>query len=274
MAAVIDIGSGSVKLLCNGKKYIEVTQLGENLKDGLLDAESMRRTAAAITKFAKAAKGDVYAFATEAVRSAENAAVFLALVKAESGLDVEVIDGETEAKCGFLSVYDGAEKAVLDVGGASSELCCGAKEIVYRKSLPFGSVRLRDRFGTDFAALKAFLKQAVTQYESPRYDTLAMIGGTAAAVCAIHLGLREFDPEAIDGKRLSIDDLTLTEERLFSMTYEEVFCRYPFLGERRAKVVAHGCAVLCAVADYLSPKTIIVSTKGCAEGYAVLRGIN
>ena len=100
--------------------------------------------------------------ATEACRSAENGGEFLDRVKSETGLDLEIIDRETEARlavsgCGSL-VDHGVDGVVLfDIGGGSSEIALIdvsgqrsprlASHIVAWTSLPVGVVSLAERFG-------------------------------------------------------------------------------------------------------------------------------
>ena len=74
--AVIDIGSGSVRMLMDGKKQTVMTKLGEGLNAaGRLSEEAMARTIPVIGGFVGEAERSghtVYVFATEAVRAAEN----------------------------------------------------------------------------------------------------------------------------------------------------------------------------------------------------------
>ena len=103
--AVIDIGSNSVRLMlvADGKvlyKALNTTRLGEGLASSpRLKSEAVARTAAAVAEFFRRAKAEgasfVCAFATAAVRTAENGAEFVSLVKESCGLEVDVIsDGK------------------------------------------------------------------------------------------------------------------------------------------------------------------------------------
>ena len=103
--AIIDIGSNSVRLMltAGGKvlyKTLNTTRLGEGIASSpLLKESAIVRTADAVAEFAARARAEgaeeVRAFATAAVRSAENGADFVARVKARCGLGVEVLSGET-----------------------------------------------------------------------------------------------------------------------------------------------------------------------------------
>src|SRR5699024_9599679 len=125
--AVIDIGSNSVRLLlwADGRsiyKKIETTRLGGGLSQtGRQSEAAIRRTADAVAAFAREAAREgaekTAAFATAAVRSAENGRDFVRFVRAECGVDVDVISGEREAALGLAGALGGRDGGIVDVGG-------------------------------------------------------------------------------------------------------------------------------------------------------------
>ena len=129
--AGIDIGSNSVRLMLSDGaitlgKRLESTRLSEGLSlSGALSADAIERTARAVANFVSEAKAEkcdvVYAFATEAVRSASNGAEFVARC-ARDGVKVDVLPGGDEAKLGFWGAYSGGRQAVLDIGGGAAEM--------------------------------------------------------------------------------------------------------------------------------------------------------
>lgn len=159
-SAVIDVGSNSVRLMlvADGKvlyKTLDTTRLGEGIAfSPRLKEEAQERTANAIAAFKNRAEAEgaaiVYAYATAAVREAENKDEFLRLVKEKSGIDLSVLSGEEEAALGMSGALHSADGATLDVGGASTEIAVRhAGKIVYKKSVPLGVVRLKDLCGRD-----------------------------------------------------------------------------------------------------------------------------
>ena len=120
---VIDVGSNSVRIMFseNGltiKKNNIVTRLGKGVNDyPFLLTSSMQKTVDAIKLFHAQAKEygaeKVYIFATAAVRSAKNKQEFIDFVKKETGLTVDVISGEQEAKLGLLGALNGKMVALL-----------------------------------------------------------------------------------------------------------------------------------------------------------------
>ncbi|HOO22609.1 MAG TPA: hypothetical protein PKY53_02890 [Clostridia bacterium] len=274
---VIDIGSNSVRLLLNGKKVIRITQLSEGLMlTGHLNDAAMQRTSDAIKelyRFAKSSGADeVFAFATEAVRSAENGHTFKKLLTDES-IELDVIDALTESRIGFLGAYTGGIKAALDVGGASSELAVGdEKGVFYSHSLPLGSVRLKD-YSMDKNVLDSYIKSRVTEYgKVPPFEELISIGGTSSSLAAIHLGLEPYDPEIIHNYKFYYDDLKNTVDRIFATPVGE---RKNIRGMHPKKTLILPCGglLIMGIMEYLNLEYIRLSERDNLEGYLALKGI-
>ena len=163
-AAVIDMGSNSVRLLLvqsgRTEQFLETTRLGKGVEARRLQKEPMERTVQAVERFCALARSRgierIHAFATSAVRDAENRGELLALLRERCGLAVDVLSGEEEADLAYLGAADGARALVLDIGGGSTELVFGEGTVRQAVSLQAGAVRLRERFGQDRAGAQAF----------------------------------------------------------------------------------------------------------------------
>jgi exopolyphosphatase / guanosine-5'-triphosphate,3'-diphosphate pyrophosphatase len=99
---------------------------------------------------------DLIAFATSAVRDADNAGEVLDRVREETGIELTVLSGTDEARLTFLAArrwygWSAGRLLVIDIGGGSLELAMGVdEEPDYAKSFPFGAGRLtRERFAAD-----------------------------------------------------------------------------------------------------------------------------
>jgi exopolyphosphatase/guanosine-5'-triphosphate,3'-diphosphate pyrophosphatase len=123
--------------------------------DGPLHPEGRARTLDAIRTFAarvRAREAACYAIATSAMRRASDAAEFAADVEAAAGARLQILDGEEEAACSFRGAtakapHDGTRRAVLDIGGGSTECAVGKDGVLERaRSVEIGSVRLTERF--------------------------------------------------------------------------------------------------------------------------------
>ena len=118
---VIDIGSNSVRaiLYSDGKilyKSLITSRLGEGLySTGNICPTAFTRSVEAIKtlncKLLEIGASQVFAFATEAVRSAKNGKLFIDAVKSETGLTVDVVDGDEEGN------HAAAEDGIKQLGG-------------------------------------------------------------------------------------------------------------------------------------------------------------
>jgi exopolyphosphatase/guanosine-5'-triphosphate,3'-diphosphate pyrophosphatase len=160
---VLDIGSNSGHLLVvdahggaaplPAYSHKEPLRLAEHLDDGgSIGAAGVK----ALTKFVASSlevaedKGceEMLGFATSAVRDAGNAETVLERVRAETGVPIDVLPGEDEARLTFLAVrrwfgWSSGRLAVFDIGGGSLEIASGSDEAPdVAQSLPLGAGRL------------------------------------------------------------------------------------------------------------------------------------
>lgn len=276
---IIDVGSNSVRLLFDGKKYMNNTQLAENLiHTGRLCEQAMERTAAAIEGFYRFCKENggekVYAFATEAVRAAKNGQEFVRKVE-KIGINLEILSPETEAKCGYLGAYSGiGTEGVLDIGGASSELAVGDRNgLLYAHSLPLGSVRLKD-YAPDSEIQAEYAKNRVKEYGVvPHFDRLVAIGGTLSQIVAVMKELDPYDPERVHGTVLTKEDVKKTTKMILSVPTEERI-KIKGLHPKKLLVAPSGGVLAIAIMEYLGVEELTVSEVDNLEGYAKLRNID
>jgi exopolyphosphatase / guanosine-5'-triphosphate,3'-diphosphate pyrophosphatase len=168
---VLDVGSNTVHLLVVDARRGAPPQPALSEKSVVRLAEHVDGTGALTPEGAAALTGavalardsasrlgcdELLAFATSAVRDARNAADVLARLRADTGVDVRVLPGTDEARLVFLAArrwfgWSAGRLLVLDVGGGSLEIACGAgeqPELAY--SLPLGAGRLtRERLAGD-----------------------------------------------------------------------------------------------------------------------------
>ncbi|MDB4882701.1 MAG: Ppx/GppA phosphatase, partial [Gemmatimonadetes bacterium] len=215
--AAIDIGSNSVRQIVadvssdGGITVVDemkaAPRLGADLDGtGLLGTQSIERAAEAIGRMATLARQlgaeRIEAVATSAVRDAANADAFVARVRQEAGLEVHIIDGEDEARLSYLSALAHFDlgvgrTVVMDIGGGSLELALSADGVLDDLvSLPFGALRLTERYLRDGATPKALQKlrrdvRAALRDVLPRSNwrgaQVIGSGGTFTNLAAIHL---------------------------------------------------------------------------------------
>ncbi|MFE0509352.1 Ppx/GppA family phosphatase [Streptomyces sp. NPDC058964] len=160
---VLDVGSNTVHLLVvdahpgarplpahSHKAELRLAQLLDG--DGAIGPDGIDKLIGVIHDALQAAedKGveDLLPFATSAVREATNADDVLARVKAETGVELQVLAGAEEARLTFLAArrwfgWSAGKLLVLDIGGGSLEIAYGIdEEPDAAVSLPLGAGRL------------------------------------------------------------------------------------------------------------------------------------
>ena len=283
-SAVIDIGSNSVRLMlwADGTtlyKRLSTTRLAEGIADKpVLSARAMERTAQAIARFRAQAEADgaekIYAFATAAVRSAHNGGEFCALVKNTCGLETDVVSGEEEALLGTYGALGEGDGTVVDVGGASTELCRRVNGETERAvSLNIGAVRLYDMCRDDGALLAAVIEEKLSALDGLDFSGKAVAGGgTATTLASVKLGLAEYDAAAVQGCPFTAKEAGLLAAGLLSLS-AEARKKIKGMDENRADIIAGGALLLASVMKKCDIPALTVSDRDNLEGYALLKGI-
>ena len=310
--AALDLGTNNCRLLIAQPTrpgqfrvvdaFSRIVRLGEGLAaTGRLSEEAMERSVEALKVCATKISGRKLRLkrliATEACRSAENGPSFLERVREETGLDLEIVDRETEARlavAGCSSLIDrGTDGLVLfDIGGGSSEIALIdlshnrtnrlSDHIRAWTSLPMGVVTLSERYGggtvtrETFDAmvadveshLAAFMPQDLPSFFSgdgdARYHLLGT-SGTVTTLAGLHLELPRYDLRKVDGVWLSRSDVDATLERLLSWNFKERAAN-PCIGADRADLVLAGCAILEAIRKRWPSERMRVADRGLREG--------
>ncbi len=275
MIAVIDVGSNSVRLMLLSKnykkKYVETTGLAGGSRDGYLKEDAVNRTINAIENFTnKAKKEDVdatYIFTTEAVRSSKNGEDFARKVKEITGIPVQIIPAQKEAEMGFYGAHVKGVSLVIDIGGASTEIVVGDdKEIIYKRSLPIGIVRIKDAVSSG-EDMEEYIQSVIKGYGIvPKADEYYAIGGTAGTIVAITEEMEVYNPEITHGYKLKKTVVESLKNRLENMPLEEIKA-FKGLDVKRAPVIKGGVNLLLDIMNMLNIEEITVSENDNLEGF-------
>ena len=277
--AVIDIGSNSVRLMfvADGKvlyKDLRSTRIGEGLAlSGTLKTEAIERSAQAVKEFYEQAKSEgaeeVGAFATAAVRSAKNGQAFIQRVKQLCSVNLEVVSGEEEAELGVLGALGDVDGALIDIGGASSELVVKKQGvIVYKASADIGVVRIKDA-GENAEIL---MQNALAVYKNPPLNkVLYAIGGTATTLASLYLRLEKYNSNLITGTEITVDELKDLIDYLKSLSVAEI-AKLPCMPAGRADIIVGGAVWLYTLIKRFEIEKVIVSDRDNLEGYAIKKG--
>jgi exopolyphosphatase/guanosine-5'-triphosphate,3'-diphosphate pyrophosphatase len=164
--AIIDLGTNTFHLLIaeineNRPKVIFqesiAVKLGEGgMRDGMITDLAFDRGVSAIRQFKTSIDHhgvvQIKAFATSALRSASNSKIFTEKIVKETGIKIEIIDGNREAELIFSGVraainMKNQSSLIIDIGGGSVEfIICDQDQIFWKKSFDIGAARLMDQF--------------------------------------------------------------------------------------------------------------------------------
>jgi exopolyphosphatase/guanosine-5'-triphosphate,3'-diphosphate pyrophosphatase len=306
----LDLGTNNCRLLVaqpTGDSFrvvdafSRIVRLGEGLsRSGKLSEFAMDRAIGAL----KICAAKLHArkvtrtrlIATEACRAAENGASFIARVERETGLILEIVNRETEAKlaansCAPLLDREAAGAILFDIGGGSSELAwlgkasnvdCGPPLAPVQEwiSLPLGVVTLAERHGGELVTAEVF-RAMVEEVEPlimcfadraavPREGDLYLLGtsGTVTTLAGLHLDLPRYDRRRVDGMWMSDEEVTNVVGRLCASSYQDRVAN-PCIGAQRADLVLAGCAILEAIRRVFPCRRLRVADRGLREGMLV-----
>jgi len=314
--AALDLGTNNCRLLIArpaGDGFIvidafsRIVRLGEGLaKSGRLSEAAMDRAVAALGVCAEKLKKRnvtlVRSVATEACRRATNGSEFVARVLAETGIRLQIITAEQEARLAVMGCHALLEPGtgpslVFDIGGGSTELVLlddnitspsGAAPYVGEWfSAPWGVVSLSEsepHVGDDEAELRAAydrMRARVSEAFAPFAATLKRRGfgdggrllgtsGTVTTLASLHLDLPNYDRRAVDGLIVPAESMRALSQRLAGMNVSqraELAC----IGNERADLVVAGCAILEAILDLWPAERLSVADRGIREG--ILRSL-
>lgn len=305
--AALDLGTNNCRLLVAvpdraGFRVVDafsrIVRLGEGIgaSGRLSDAAQARAIEALTVCREKLDENQVDRFrlvTTEACRLAANGPEFLERVFTATGLGLEIVDRETEARlavtgCEPLVDTDVEHALLFDIGGGSTELAFlrqdGRRPVIAAwTSLPVGVVTLAERHGGHhvtpeiFAAMVEEVARMIDAFpdracvaQAARGGRFHLLGtsGTVTTVAGVHLGLRRYDRRRVDGLWMASDAVSDVVEGLVSLTYHERASN-ACIGPERADLVLAGCAILEAIRDAFPAPRIRIADRGLREGILV-----
>jgi exopolyphosphatase/guanosine-5'-triphosphate,3'-diphosphate pyrophosphatase len=216
------------------------------------------------------------AFATSAVRDAENGEAFLGEIEWSYGFETRLLTGDEEALLAFRGVSAGRdlhdETLIVDVGGGSTELIVGGAEgVSFHESYDLGCVRLTERFPGDprGAAEQVRSTLAAEVPEQVRPAQAIGVAGTITQLATVDLELEREEPEVVHGHRLSTETIEELLGRLAAMSVEEI------RGVRgmhpdRAPVIVAGTVVVLETLWHFGLDELEVSERDNLHGAALM----
>ncbi|WP_184054386.1 Ppx/GppA phosphatase family protein [Sphingomonas aerophila] len=303
--AALDLGTNNCRLLIARPQgqgfavvdaFSRIVRLGEGLAaSGRLSDDAIERTLAALRVCADKLKRRNVALArsvaTEACRRASNGEAFIERAYAETGIHLDIITAEEEARLAVLGCHALLEPGegpalVFDIGGGSTELVLidtagPVPRVLDWHSTPWGVVSLTESAG---AATGSDHDARVAAYSNMRNvvaDSMApfaarlpiaaarprLLGtsGTVTTLGSVHLGLSHYDRSAVDGLIVPAAAMRGICAGLSGMAVSER-AKLSCIGGERAELVVAGCAILETVMDLWPAERLGIADRGIREG--------
>jgi exopolyphosphatase / guanosine-5'-triphosphate,3'-diphosphate pyrophosphatase len=311
----LDLGTNNCRLLVATPRdygfrvvdaFSRIVRLGEGVgQSGRLAEAAMERAVEALAvcagKLAERQVGRARLIATEACRTAANGPEFIELVARRTGLRLEIVSREAEARlavAGCASLVDPNASGVIlfDIGGGSSELVwidlVGSGDGRRRRisdrirawmSLPVGVVNVSERHGgrhispAQFVAMVDEVEAMLAGFPEVEALDRAVAGGnvhmlgtsgTVTTLAGIHLGLPRYDRKRVDGTWLTSSQVSALVDQLVAMDYDGRVAN-PCIGRERADLVLAGCAIMEAFRRRWPCERMRVADRGLREGALV-----
>ena len=308
--AAIDLGTNNCRLLIARParegfivvdSFSRIVRLGEGLAaSGRLSDAAMDRALSALAicadKLRRRNVGLVRSVATEACRRAVNGRAFVERVYDETGIALEIISTEQEARLAMTGCHALLEPGegpalIFDIGGGSTELVIidghdadGTPHIMDWVSVPWGVVSLTESepiHHPDTAArlasydmLRARVAEALAPFarrlSPPENIRLLGTSGTVTTLGSVHLGLVRYDRRMVDGLVAPTQAMRDISSRLAGLAVEER-AQISSIGAERADLVVAGCAILESIFDIWPAERLAVADRGIREG--ILRSL-
>ena len=311
--AALDLGTNNCRLLVATPTrrglfrvvdaFSRIVRLGEGLgHTNRLDEKAMDRAVGALSACAAKIAGRPIRrrrlIATEACRRAENGAGFIARVRDETGIALEVIDRRTEAHlavsgCASLIDRDARGVTLFDIGGGSTEIALidmtqshrsgrsrAANSIAAWTSLPVGVVTLSERYGGRtvtpelFETMVAEVTAHIERFEGRKRlrrhvgtNRFHLLGtsGTVTTLAGLHLELPRYERRRVDGLWMRAADVDAVQAALLDLSFDQRRAS-PCIGLERADLVLAGCAILAAIRREWPAERLRVADRGLREG--------
>ena len=302
--AALDLGSNNCRLLIatalRGNlrvlhSFSRVVRLGEGVtKSGNLLPAAMDRAIEALKicaqRMEKFDVRHVRAIATEACRQAVNAHVLVERAAAETGITLEIVSADEEARLAAAGCvpligaqYGGA--LIFDIGGGSTEIIWvrkkdGAAKTIHAASVPIGVITLAEQHGGEMNARETYAKmcEEMTQRFGVLHDAMDGSGafavkthhllgtsGTVTTLAAVALGLDRYDRAIVDASWHKTGDIVGVANRLAGMDADER-AQIKCIGTDRADLVLPGCAIFHGIEQHWPCAQLRVADRGLREG--------
>ena len=221
----------------------------------------------------------ITAVGTAGLRIATNSGAFIAAVQARTGVRVEVLPGDEEARLAYVGATSAlgpssGTRAVFDTGGGSSQFTFGdAGRVDERFSVDVGAVRFTERYGLAEAVSEGTVHMALGQIANelarvggrPAPRAVVGMGGALTNLAAVKHGLVEYDPDVVQGTVLDRREIDRQIE-LYRTRGADERRALAGLQPNRADVILAGACIVRTTLTLLGAESLTVSDRGLRHG--------
>jgi len=286
----IDLGSNTIRMIeydCTSKKtlntYEKIVRTAEDLIDTQkISDEAIERIIEAINEAKQQITFDnVAAYATEALRQAQNKNDVITKIKEATGVEFKISSPEEEAYYTAIAVEDALDDELkyktmllVDIGGGSTEIIVKNKKELLSESFKIGIVTISQKYKS-IEALEYGIKQDVKPFKefmnfakmSYRPDIFVASSGTPTTIAALKIGLdySTYDAQKVNGVEITTDDLDEWMEKLLKMEMKQ---REKLVGVGRGDLIVSGILIFKELFKMSGFEKCIVIDNGVREGIA------
>ncbi len=292
----IDLGSNTIRAVeydCKENKKIKEFEKIVRTADNLVNTKNISKDAInriidAINEMKDVLdfnKHQIKAIATQALRQADNKDEVVNIIKDKTGIEFEVISADKEAQYTAIAtseclkrcnIEDNNHFLLVDIGGGSTELILKKRDIITSKSIRLGIVVITEEYKTPEAIklaikkrvkrLKDFIDFSYATYRKPKIFVAS--SGTPTTIAALKIGLnyKTYDPDKINGVKLTINDLNFWEDKLLKMDMKK---REELVGVGRGDLIISGIYIFKEIFKLAGYKECVVCDDGVREGVAI-----
>ncbi|SDE87066.1 exopolyphosphatase / guanosine-5'-triphosphate,3'-diphosphate pyrophosphatase [Paracoccus isoporae] len=283
---VVDVGSNSIRMVifdgaARSPAYFYnekvMAGLGKDMSStGRLNPEGIERAHVALDRFAAIADGmkvrPMTVVATAAVRDAKDGSDFRKRVEKDTGLKLNVIDGEEEARLsaqGVLLGWPDAQGLVCDIGGNSMELAVldGKANVGRRATSQLGPFRLQQVKGGEDGLRKHIRKtmEELAQKVGTDHDRIYLVGGSWRAIARLDMERTAYPMTVLHEYVMSPQAVEQTVDWINKSDLQALRSRVG-VSNSRMELVPLASLVLRQLVETFQPKELAVSSYGIREG--------
>jgi len=291
--AAIDVGSNAIRMAVGRVNDIEQMEPIDNIRlpvrlgtdafsQGQIGERAMQAAVDAFLRFRKVADDfaatNIRAIATSAMREASNSDLLIDRIARQTGIQIEVISGEEEARLIHLAVSKAIElknkRAVLvDIGGGSVEVTTSEDEnIISSESYNMGTVRLLRKFNEAGSSQASFSLLVQEYAEAARRRIDREIGRNEVDLCIGTGGnveemgeLRKKLFKRDSSRLITVNELNELIQKLNKMTVPERISKLN-LRPDRADVILPAAVVMHTIAHIARVKEVQIPGVGLKDG--------